>query len=89
MIRTGEIFVLNKVKTSFFTEDIEYKLEEINYDDLSVVMKKSIPESEPIIETLAVSDSNIVSFDSKIETEINDNLNSDEGTIEDAFNSFF
>ena len=86
--KTNEIFILRKENTSFNIGDIEFILNEVDYEGLSVSMTKLIPDSEPISEILYIKKqvigSNIDEIDIKDKLESSSKPNS----IEEAFNSF-
>ena len=86
--KNNEVFVLKGEKSSFFIEDIEYRLDSVDFENLTVSMTKLIPDSDPISEMLSIytpkkntSKNNIVK-DNKKEMSKPD-------SIEEAFNSFF
>ena len=83
-----EIYVLRGSKSSFFVEDIEFRLDSIDFTNSTVVMTKMIPDSDPITEILSIhthdeeSTGNLTTIDNN--KEIDSSV-----TIEEAFNSFF
>lgn len=85
--KSGEIFVLRGAKSSFYVEDIEYRLDEVDYENYTVLMTKLIPDSEPITETLSIY---IPGEDSAAsESDSNNKKSNNSKSIEEAFSSFF
>ena len=84
--KTGEIFVLQGADSSFFVDDVEYRLDLIDIENSSVLMSKLIPDSEPIIENLPIYNPDVVAVDEIIQKETDQQ---DASSIEEAFNSFF
>ena len=85
--KSGEIFVLRGAKSSFYFEEIEYRLDEVDYENYTVLMTKLIPDSEPITETLSIY---IPGEDSAAsESDSNNKKSNNSKSIEEAFSSFF
>lgn len=84
--KTDELFVLRGIGNSFFVGDIEYKLEDIDYNNMIVDMSKIIPDSDPLTETLSIY---VPSEESSVPKMGSDNKSTEAVSIEDAFNSFF
>ena len=84
--KSNEIYVLRGAKNSFFVEDVEYRLESVDFESATVLMTKLIPESDPITEMLSIyspsEESTLITTDNKEET-------NKPASIEEAFNSFF
>ena len=86
--RTKEVYVLRGAKSSFFVEDIEYRLDSVDFESMTVLMTKSIPDSDPVTEILSIytPDKKTTNKNSTID-------NSEEiknpASIEEAFNSIF
>ena len=85
--KSGEIFVLRGAKSSFYIEDIEYRLDEVDYENYTVLMTKLIPDSEPISETLSIYVPGRDSVDS--ESDSNNKKSNNSQSIEEVFNSYF
>ena len=84
--KTNEIYVLRGAKSSFFVEDVEFRLDSVDFESSTVLMTKLIPESDPITEILSI---HIPSEKSaEIATENEEEANNP-ASIEEAFNSFF
>ena len=84
--KTNEIYVLRGAKSSFFVEDVEYRLDSIDFESSTVLMSKLIPESDPITEILSI---HIPSEKSADITTANEEEENNPASIEEAFNSFF
>ena len=52
--KTNEIYVLRGLGSSFFVEDIEFRLDSIDFESSTVQMTKFIPDSDPITEILLI-----------------------------------
>lgn len=79
--KSREIYVLRGVKSSFFIGDVEYLLNEVDYEKSTVSMSKLIPESDAITETLAIHIPTEASSAGKLDADA-------PLSIEEAFNSF-
>ena len=52
--KTNEIYVLRGAKSSFFVEDVEFRLDSVDFESLTVQMTKLIPDLDPIAEILSI-----------------------------------
>ena len=48
------IYVLSSATESFFVQDVEYRLDEIDYENRTALVSKLIPDSEPVTELLSI-----------------------------------
>ena len=85
--KTNEIYVLRGTKSSFFIEDVEYRLDSLDFKNSTALMTKLIPDSEPISELLSIYVPGEESLDENLSENIEEK--NQPATIEDAFNSFF
>ena len=85
--KTGEIYVLRDIESSFFVEDVEFRLDEINLQDNTALMTKLIPDSEPISETLSVFKNKNPNNNEQVTN--SDKKLSNPNSIEEAFRSFY
>ena len=77
---TNEQYILDGINTSFFIEDIEYRLDAIDVENQTVLVTKLIPDNDPITELLLIQ--------SPVE-ESEEEVDTDASSFEDAFDSFF
>ena len=76
---TNEQYILDGINTSFFIEDIEYRLDAIDLENQTVLATKLIPDNDPITELLLIQ--------SLEESE--EEVDTGASSFEDAFDSFF
>ena len=86
--KTNEIYVLRGAKSSFFVEDVEFRLDSVDFESLTVQMTKLIPDLDPIAEILSIHIPGEKSTESENITDNNEEINKP-ASIEEAFNSFF
>lgn len=88
--KTGEIHVLSKATESFLVGDVEYRLDEIDYENRTALVSKLIPDSDPVTELLPIYTPGEQSTDDQTEVGSNDKEpNKPASRLEEAFNSFF
>lgn len=86
---SNEIYVLSATNESFFVGEVEYRLDEIDYENHTVLMAKLIPGLDPVTESLSLYQTSEKSSDLNIETGADDEKLNKPTSIEEAFNSFF
>lgn len=77
---TNEQYILDGINSSFFIEDIEYRLDAIDVENQTVLVTKLIPDNDPITELLLIQ--------MPVE-ESEEEMDTDSSSFEDAFDSFF
>ncbi|MAV39569.1 MAG: hypothetical protein CML12_03205 [Puniceicoccaceae bacterium] len=77
---TNEQYILDGVNTSFFIDDIEYRLDAIDVENQTVLVTKLIPDNDPITELLLIQSPEEAS---------EEEMDTDSSSFEDAFDSFF
>ena len=78
----GSQYLFSGKNASFFIEDIQFKIDVVDYINKNIVVTKIIPDQEPFTQTLNLSEAS--QSKSKFESHSKDPNN-----IEEAFNSFF
>ena len=70
--------------------DVEYRLDEIDYENRTALVSKLIPDSDPVTELLPIYTPGEQSTDDQTEVGSNDKEpNKPASRLEEAFNSFF
>ncbi len=87
--KTGEIYVLRGINSSFFVGDIEFRLDEVDYENLTVSMTKLLPDSDPISELLSIYVPGEETSDSEIAPGATTENTIKSASLEEAFKSIF
>ena len=86
--KTDEIYVLSGVKSSFFVEDVEFRLDSVDFDNSTVIMTKMIPGSDPLTKILPIHITDEKLTENKTESIITKEI-VDSESIEETFDSLF